>query len=72
MLLDQHGFACSSGSACKVGDPKPSEVLTSIGFSETWALGSLRITLGKFTTKEDVDSFLAVLPPLVEKARRNA
>jgi cysteine desulfurase len=72
MLLDQHGFACSSGSACKVGDPKPSEVLTSIGFSDTWALGSLRITLGKFTTKEDVDSFLAVLPPLVEKARRNA
>jgi cysteine desulfurase len=72
MLLDQHGFACSSGSACKVGDPKPSEVLISIGFSETWALGSLRVTLGKFTTKENVDSFLAALPSLVEKARRNA
>jgi len=72
MLLDQHGFACSSGSACKVGDPKPSEVLTSIGFSDNWALGSLRVTLGKFTTQEDVESFLEVLPSLVERARRQA
>ena len=72
MLLDQSGFACSSGSACKVGDPKPSEVLTSIGLSDNWALGSLRVTLGKFTTQEEVDSFLAVLPSLVEKARRSA
>jgi cysteine desulfurase len=72
MLLDQNGFACSSGSACKVCNPEPSEVLTSIGLSDNWALGSLRITLGKFTTQEEVDSFLAVLPPLVEKARRRA
>jgi cysteine desulfurase len=69
MMLDVAGFACSSGSACKVGIPKPSEVLTAVGLSPNWALGSLRITLGKDTTAEKVEAFLEVLPRLVEKAR---
>jgi len=69
MMLDVAGFACSSGSACKVGIPKPSEVLTAIGLSPNWALGSLRITLGKDTTAEKVEAFLEVLPKLVERAR---
>ncbi|MDR3574741.1 MAG: cysteine desulfurase family protein [Anaerolineaceae bacterium] len=71
MMLDIAGFACSSGSACKVGIPKPSEVLTAIGLSPNWALGSLRITLGKDTTPEKVEAFLEVLPKLVEKARNS-
>jgi cysteine desulfurase len=70
VLLDQRGFACSSGSACKVGDPKPSEVLEAIGLSRSWALGSLRVTLGRGTTKEQIESFLAVLPEQVELARK--
>ncbi len=69
-LLDAEGFACSSGSACKTGNPEPSEVVTSLGFSREWALGSLRVTLGKDTTPEQVDLFLKALPALVEKARR--
>lgn len=69
MLLDDAGFACSSGSACKTGDPKPSAVLLAIGLSPEWALGSLRVTLGIQTTDEDIDSFLTTLPQLVEKAR---
>lgn len=69
MMLDMAGFACSSGSACKVGIPKPSEVLTAIGLSSNWALGSLRITLGKDTTTDNVGAFLEVLPKIVEKAR---
>jgi cysteine desulfurase len=68
-LLDAAGFACSSGSACKTGNPEPSEVMNAIGLSREWGLGSLRVTLGKETLPEHVDSFLHVLPGLVEKAR---
>ncbi len=68
-LLDAAGFACSSGSACKTGNPEPSEVMNAIGLSRDWGLGSLRVTLGIHTTAADVDSFLKVLPDLVQKAR---
>jgi cysteine desulfurase len=68
MLLDIAGFACSSGSACKVGRPRPSEVLIALGLSR-WALGSLRVTLGKDTTLEQVDAFLDMLPRLVDQVR---
>jgi cysteine desulfurase len=68
-LLDAAGFACSSGSACKTGNPEPSEVMAAIGLSRDWGLGSLRVTLGKDTTARQVDAFLKVLPELVEKAR---
>jgi len=69
MMLDLEGFACSSGSACKTGDPEPSEVLTSLGFSREWALGSLRVTLGTSTTVEQVEAFLDRLPAMVERVR---
>jgi cysteine desulfurase len=68
-LLDAAGFACSSGSACKTGNPEPSEVMNAIGLAREWGLGSLRVTLGVRTTPADVDSFLEALPDLVEKAR---
>ena len=68
-LLDASGFACSSGSACKTGSPEPSEVITALGLSRDWALGSLRVTLGVKTTPSDVEAFLAVLPSLVAQAR---
>jgi len=68
-LLDAAGFACSSGSACKTGNPEPSEVMTAIGLSRDWGLGSLRITLGVGTTPIHVELFLKILPGLVEKAR---
>jgi cysteine desulfurase len=69
MMLDVEGFACSSGSACKTGDPEPSEVLTSLGLSREWALGSLRVTLGTSTTAEQVELFLDRLPELVQHVR---
>ncbi len=69
-LLDAAGFACSSGSACKTGNPEPSEVMKAIGLSRDWGLGSLRVTVGVQTTAADVDTFLSELPPLVEKARK--
>ncbi|MFH2101766.1 MAG: cysteine desulfurase family protein [Chloroflexota bacterium] len=74
-MLDAAGFACSSGSACKTGNPEPSEVIAALGLSREWGLGSLRVTLGTDTSPGDVDSFLKALPGLIEKARglqRNA
>ncbi len=70
MLLDGAGFACSSGSACKVGNPKPSNVLQAIGVQTEWLLDSLRVTVGKDTLRSDVERFLAVLPGIIERARR--
>jgi cysteine desulfurase len=69
-LLDAAGFACSSGSACKTGNPEPSEVITSLGYSRDWALGSLRVTLGRDTSPEQIDAFIGTLPGLVDKARK--
>ena len=69
MMLDVAGYACSSGSACKTGDPEPSEVLYSLGYPREWALGSLRVTIGQGTTTADIDGFLATLPALVHQVR---
>jgi cysteine desulfurase len=70
--LDLLGFGCSSGSACKTGDPEPSDVLTAIGLPRDWALGSLRVTVGRSTTEDDIEAFLEVLPGVVERSRRVA
>ena len=72
MLLDGAGFACSSGSACKTGNPEPSEVMDAIGLPSEWGLGSLRITLGAGTTSDHIESFLKTLPGLIVKARNLA
>ena len=69
MMLDVEGFACSSGSACRTGDPEPSEVLTALGLGREWALGSLRVTLGTATTAAQVENFLNILPGLVSSLR---
>jgi cysteine desulfurase len=68
-MLDVAGFACSSGSACKTGNPQPSEVLTAIGLSRSWSMGSLRVTLGLTTTPDEVERFLHTLPELVRRVR---
>jgi cysteine desulfurase len=70
MMLDMAGFACSSGSACKTGSPEPSDVLIALGLPRTWALGSLRLTLGVGTRPEHVQELLQVLPGLIESARK--
>ncbi|MEA5078400.1 MAG: cysteine desulfurase family protein [Anaerolineaceae bacterium] len=70
IALDMAGFACSSGSACKVGDPKPSDILLGIGLTPEMAKGSLRITLGKYSTEEHIDKLIAILPVLVNKLRK--
>ncbi len=68
--LDLAGYAVSSGSACKTGDPEPSQVLLALGLPPSWALGSLRVTVGRTTSEPAVDGFLAALPPIVDRLRR--
>jgi cysteine desulfurase NifS len=55
LALDQHGIACSSGSACRSGSPEPSHALTAMGLSAEQAHCALRLSLGYENTEEDVD-----------------
>ena len=67
--LDFAGVAASSGSACSSGSLEPSHVLLALGMSADLAHGSLRLTLGRDNTEEDVDYVLRVLPDLVGRLR---
>jgi len=69
MLLDQHGIAASSGSACKTGNPQPSPLLEALGFGPDWTRGGLRLTLGHSTTEAEIDAVLDALPQAVERVR---
>lgn len=72
MILDSEGFACSSGSACKSGNPMPSDILLAIGVDPISALGSLRVTIGRDTQFDEIDSFIHFLPKAVDSARKLA
>ncbi len=67
--LDLAGIAASTGSACLSGDPEPSHVLTAMGLPPEWSIGSLRLTLGRWTMAKDIEQALDVLPGVVEKTR---
>ena len=67
--LDLAGICASTGSACSSASLQPSHVLTALGLTHTQAHGSLRFTLGKWTTKEDLDTVLKVFPTIVAKLR---
>lgn len=67
--LDAARIAVSTGSACSSGSLKPSHVLLSIGCPVEFAHGSLRISMGRFTTEEDVDYLIEKLVPTVERLR---
>lgn len=69
LSLDLKGIAASSGSACTSGSLEPSHVLTAMGLCHELAHGSVRFTLGKDNTEEDIDYVLEVMPPIVERLR---
>ncbi len=69
LQLDNRGIAVSTGSACSSGSLEPSHVLLAIGCPAELAHGSLRISLGRFTTAEEVEYLIEVLPPIVERLR---
>ena len=70
LYLDEYGIVCSTGSACTSESLDPSHVLLACGLPYEYAHGSLRFTLGKRTTKEDVDYAMKYLPGIVEILRK--
>jgi cysteine desulfurase len=70
MLLDAAGIDVSTGSACSAGIPEPSHVLLALGVDELTARGSLRFSLGRTSSADDVDALLTALPSAVERAAR--
>jgi cysteine desulfurase len=69
IAMDLKGVACSTGAACSSGSVQPSRVLTAIGRKPEQARSSIRFSLGHFTTHEDIDYALEVLPGVVEQLR---
>ena len=69
LALDMNGICSSMGSACTAGAMAPSHVLKAIGLSDELALGSLRITIGRWTTDEQIDYLLTKLPETVKTLR---
>jgi cysteine desulfurase len=70
MHLDARGVLASSGSACKTGNPEPSEVLLAMGFSREEALSGLRLTVGLQTTEADVEYAVSAVAESVAAVRR--
>jgi len=68
--LDMLGIAASTGSACTSTSLEPSHVLLAIGLAHEIAHGSLRLTLGRWTTEEDINYLLEHLPSVVDKLRQ--
>ena len=69
LMLDINGIAASSGSACTSGSLDPSHVLLAMGLPHEVAHGSLRMTLSEFTTEEEIDYVLDILPQIVQRLR---
>ncbi|AYY12381.1 cysteine desulfurase [Actinobacteria bacterium YIM 96077] len=69
LLLDAMGIHCSTGSACSTGVPRPSHVLLAMGIDEEVARASLRFSLGRTSTQEDVDAVAGAIGPVTERAR---
>jgi cysteine desulfurase len=67
--LDMKGVGVSSGSACSSGSLEPSHVLMALGLSHEDAHGSLRLTLGRENTEEDVKYVLAIMPEIINRIR---
>ena len=69
LSLDMHEIAASSGSACTSGSLDPSHVLLAMGHPHEIAHGSLRLSLSRYTTEEEIDVVLEKLPPIIQRLR---
>ena len=68
--LDMAGVAVSTASACQTGHKGPSHVLTAMGYAEEEARNSIRFSLGRESTADDIDYVMEVLPPIIKKLRK--
>jgi cysteine desulfurase len=69
IAMDLRGIACSTGAACSSGAVEPSHVLSALGCTPEQARSSVRLSLGRYSTAEDIDTALATLPAVVERLR---
>ncbi|MBI2052965.1 MAG: aminotransferase class V-fold PLP-dependent enzyme, partial [Candidatus Ryanbacteria bacterium] len=70
LYLDAYGIACSTGSACTSESLDPSHVILALGRPYEYAHASIRFTLGRETTREDIMRVAEILPDVVEKLRK--
>ncbi|HOX40806.1 MAG TPA: cysteine desulfurase family protein [bacterium] len=70
MNLDFLGIAVSTGSACSSKSLNPSHVLTAMGVVPEWAHGSVRFSLSRDTTEEEIDKVLEVMPGIIDRLRK--
>ena len=70
LMLNDLGICTSSGSACTSGNLEPSHVLRAMGIPNMLAYGSIRFSLSRYTTEEEIDYVLEKLPPIIEKLRK--
>jgi cysteine desulfurase len=70
LMLDKYGICASSGSACTSGSLEPSHVLRAMGVPFTAAHGSVRFSLSRYNTEQEVDYTIEKMPPIVDKLRR--
>ena len=70
LMLDQYGICASSGSACTSGSLEPSHVLRAMGVPFTAAHGSIRFSLSRYNTEQEVDYTIEKIPPIIKKLRQ--
>ena len=69
LMLDRFGICASSGSACTSGSLEPSHVLRAMGIPYTAAHGSIRFSLSRYNTEEEVDFTVEKIPPIITRLR---
>ena len=69
LMMNEHGICASSGSACTSGSLEPSHVLRAMGVPFTAAHGSIRFSLSRYTTEEEIDVVIEKMPPIIERLR---
>jgi len=69
LLMNEHGICASSGSACTSGSLEPSHVLRAMGVPFTAAHGSIRYSLSRYTTAEEIDFVIEKMPPIIARLR---
>ncbi len=69
LMLDEEGVTASSGSACTSGSLTPSHVLRAMGIPFTFIQGSIRFSLSRYNTEEDIDYIIETLPPIISRLR---
>jgi cysteine desulfurase len=69
LMMNEYGICASSGSACTSGSLEPSHVLRAMGVPFTAAHGSIRFSLSRYNTEDEIDKILQVLPPIIGRLR---